>query len=204
MLLNATAKFVLPVLAIAAAAALSFGPQLHQAHAQGAVMSQPNSGGPGSPDVVTVNDPEGPPPNPKNIPFTLPKDIKWNGRPGQQETANLYGNPNQPGPYAILIKWYPGNFSKPHTHDKTRWIYVVSGTWWVSSSSVFDVRNTYPLHAGSASVDEAGAIHYDGARKGEKEPGVILLAGIGPVNSVQVDESGKPRPPAPAAAAAAH
>ena len=79
---------------------------------------------------------------------------------------------------------------------------MVSGTWWVSSSSVFDVRTTYPLHAGSTSVDEAGAIHFDGARKGEKEPGVILLAGIGPVNSVQVDESSRvrkrSRPPRPA------
>jgi hypothetical protein len=193
-------QFGLPALAIAAGAAIAFAPQLH---AQNAAQNQPASGGPGSPDVVTVTDPAGPPPNPKNIPFVLPKDIKWTGRPGQSETANLYGNPNQPGPYAVLIKWYPGNFSRPHTHDKTRWIYVVSGTWWVSSSSVFDVRTTYPLHAGSTSVDEAGAIHFDGARKGEKEPGVILLAGIGPVNSVQVDESGKPRPPA-AAAPAAH
>ncbi len=199
--MKTTLKFGLAALAVASAGAVAF---TSRTQAQNAAMSQPASGGPGSPDVVTVNDPEGPPPNPKNIPFVLPKDIKWTGRPGQQETANLYGNPNQPGPYAILIKWYPGNFSRPHTHDKTRWIYVVSGTWWVSSSSVFDIRNTYPLHAGSASVDEAGAIHYDGARKGEKEPGVILLAGIGPVNSVQVDESGRPRPPAAAAAPAAH
>jgi hypothetical protein len=28
---------------------------------------------------------------------------------------------------------------------------------------------------------------------GEKEPAVILLAGIGPVKSVSVDENGKPR-----------
>ncbi len=191
--MNPISRFAVPALAVAAGAALVFAPH---GFAQNAAPAGPAAG---APDVVTVNDPPGPPPNPANIPFVLPKDIKWTGRPGQQETANLYGNPNQPGPYAILIKWYPGNFSRPHTHDKTRWIYVVSGTWWVSSSSVFDVRTTYPLHAGSFSTDEAGAVHFDGARKGEKEPGVILLAGIGPVNSVQVDESGKPRPPAPAA-----
>jgi len=186
-------KFALPILAIAAGAAVAFAPHSFAQNAGPAA---------GAPDVVTVNDPPGPPPNPANIPFVLPKDIKWTGRPGQQETANLYGNPNQPGPYAILIKWYPGNFSRPHTHDKVRQIYVVSGTWWVSSSSVFDVRTTYPLHAGSTSTDEAGAIHFDGARKGEKEPGVILLAGVGPVNSVSVDENGKPIPRAPAAPAA--
>ena len=191
-------KIGLPAAAVIAGAAITFAP--HSFAQDG--KNQPASGGPGSPDVVTVNDPEGAPPDPKNIPFVLPKDIKWTGRPGQQETASLYGDPNKAGPYAILIKWYPGNFSRPHTHDKVRNIYVVSGTWWVSSSSVFDIRKTYPLHAGSTSVDEAGAIHFDGARKGEKEPGVILLAGIGPVNSVSVDESGKPIPRAPAAAAA--
>lgn len=193
--LKTITKLGLPALALMAGAAIAFAPHSFAQSAQ----NQPASGGPGSPDVVTVNDPEGAPPDPKNIPFVLPKDIKWTGRPGQQETAALYGDQSKPGPYAVLIKWYPGNFSRPHTHDKTRWIYVVSGTWWVSSSSVFDVRKTYPLHAGSTSVDEAGAIHFDGARKGEKEPGVILLAGIGPVNSVSVDESGKPIPRAPAA-----
>jgi hypothetical protein len=199
--LKTISKFGLPAAAIIVGAAIAFAPHSFAQIAQ----NQPASGGPGSPDVVTVTDPEGAPPDPKNIPFVLPKDIKWTGRPGQQETAALYGDPAKPGPYAILIKWYPGNFSRPHTHDKVRNIYVVSGTWWVSSSSVFDVRKTYPLHAGSTSTDEAGAIHFDGARKGEKEPGVILLAGIGPVNSVSVDETGKPIPRAPAAAApAAH
>jgi hypothetical protein len=197
--LKTIARIALPALAVAAGATLVFAPH---SLAQNAAPAGPAAG---APDVVTVNDPEGPPPNPANIPFVLPKDIKWTGTPGRQETANLYGNPSQPGPYAILIKWYPGNFSRPHTHDKTRWIYVVSGTWWVSSSSVFDVRTTYPLHAGSVSTDEANAIHFDGARKGEKEPGVILLAGIGPVNSVSVGPDGKPIPRTPAAAApAAH
>lgn len=188
--MKATMKLGLAAFAVAAAAALAF---TSQTRAQNAAPAGPAAG---APDVVTLNDPPGPPPNPANIPFVLPKDIKWSGRPGVEETANLYGDPSKEGPYAILIKWYPGNFSRPHTHDKTRWIYVVSGTWWVSSSSVFDVRTTYPLHAGSFSTDLPNAIYFDGARKGEKEPGVILLAGIGPVNSVQVDESGKPRPPA--------
>ena len=112
-----TPKIGLPVLVVAAGAAIVLAPQLQ---AQNGAQSQPTSGGPGSPDVVTVNDPEGPPPNPANIPFVLPKDIKWTGGRVSRETANLYGNPNQAGPYAILIKWYPGNFSRPHTHDKTR------------------------------------------------------------------------------------
>ena len=84
---------------------------------------------------ATASDPEGAPPDPGHVPFVLPKDIKWIGTPGKQETAFLYGNPDKAGPYAVLYKWYPGAFSHPHFHDRTRWIYVVSGTWWVSSSN---------------------------------------------------------------------
>ena len=149
---------------------------------------------PGSPQTVTVNDPAGAPPDPSHIPFTLPKDIKWTGRPGQQETAHLYGDPSKPGPYAVLIKWYPGNFSHPHFHTAPRWIYVVSGTWWVSSSSVYNEKLTYPVPAGSFVQDMVNTIHWDGSRAGDKEPAVLLITGIGPSANTAVDENGKPVP----------
>jgi len=41
---------------------------------------------------ATLSDPEGPPPNPANVPFVLPKDIKWTGDPARQQTAVLYGD----------------------------------------------------------------------------------------------------------------
>jgi len=148
---------------------------------------------------ATLSDPEGPPPSPANVPFVLPKDIKWTGDPARQQTAVLYGDQSKEGPYGVLIKWAPGAFSRPHFHDQTRWIYVVSGTWWVSSSNVYDERTTYPFHAGTFSTDVANTVHWDGARTGEKEPAVILLTGVGPVKTVQVDENGKPLPPRPAA-----
>jgi hypothetical protein len=40
----------------------------------------------------------------------------------------------------------------------------VSGTWWVSSSNVYDERTTYPFHAGTFSTDVANTVHWDGAR----------------------------------------
>ena len=143
---------------------------------------------------ATISDPEGPPPNPANVPFVLPKDIKWTGDPARQQTAVLYGDQSKEGPYGVLIKWAPGAFSRPHFHDQTRWIYVVSGTWWVSSSNVYDEKTTYPFHAGTFSTDVANTVHWDGARSGEREPAIILLSGVGPVKTVQVDENGKPLP----------
>jgi hypothetical protein len=155
-----------------------------------------------APYMATVNDPPGPVPDPGHVPFTLAKDIKWTGTPGRQETAILWGDPAKPGPYGILIKWYPGSFSRPHKHSGNRWVYVVSGTWWVSSSNVYDTRLTYPVPAGTRTEDVPDTVHWDGTRAGEKEPSVILLSGIGPVITTQVDEQGRPLPPAPGRSAA--
>ncbi len=158
------------------------------ADAQSAAASNPST-------HATLSDPPGSPPDAGHIPFVLPPDVKWTGDPTRQQAAVLYGDPTREGPYGLLIKWYPGAFSRPHFHDQTRWIYVVSGTWWVSSGNVYDEKTTYPFHAGTFSTDVANTVHWDGCRAGEKEPAIILLTGVGPVKTVQVDETGKPVPP---------
>jgi hypothetical protein len=142
--------------------------------------------------VITIHDPAGPKPNPARVGVILPKDIKCSGKVGVQQTCYLYGDPSKPGPYTVMYKWYPGHFSKPHFHNGERWAYVVSGTWWVSSSNVQDISTTYPVHAGTVAIDRKNGIHWDGARTGEKEPAVIILSGIGPVVTTQVDANGKP------------
>jgi len=154
------------------------------AHAQGA--------------KATINDPAGPLPDPTHIPVTLPKDIKWTGQEGRQQMGLLFGDPNKAGLYGVIYKWYPGNFSQPHFHDQERYAYVISGTWWVSTTNVYDEKTTYPVRAGTVAIDKANTVHWDGARTGEKEPAVLVLVGMGPVKTIQVDETGKPKPAAPA------
>ena len=146
----------------------------------------------------TVSDPAGPLPDPTHIPLTLPPDIKWTGQEGRMQQGLLFGDPNKAGMYGVVIKWYPGNFSQPHFHDQERYAYVISGTWWMASTNVYDEKVTYPVHAGSVVIDKANTVHWDGARVGEKEPAVLMLVGMGPVKTVQVDETGKPKAPAPA------
>jgi hypothetical protein len=149
----------------------------------------------GDPKIgTTVNDPIGPKPDPSQIPVTEAKDIVCTGTVGVQQMCKLYGDPDKPGPYSVIYKWWPGHFSKPHFHNNERWAYVISGTWWSSTSKVYDERTTYPVHAGSVAVDKKNAIHWDGARTGEKEPAVLLLTGNGPNTTIQVDETGKPLP----------
>lgn len=146
---------------------------------------------------ATLADPAGPLPDPSHIPITLPKDIKWTGQEGRQQQGLLFGDPAKPGMYGVVIKWYPGNFSQPHFHDQERYAYIISGTWWVSSSNVYDEKLTHPVRAGSVVIDKANTVHWDGSRTGETEPAVLMLVGMGPVKTVQVDESGKPKPATP-------
>ena len=137
-------------------------------------------------------------PDASHIPFILPENIPWQGTVGQNQRYNILGNPSEPGPYIQLLKWYPGAYSKPHLHEKVRYITVLSGTWWVSSSNHYDPTKTYPLPAGSIVRDEANTVHWDGARD---VPTVLMISGDGPAPNIAVDEDGK-RVPRPAAGAA--
>ncbi len=190
--MTAITKIGIPAVAILAGAAIA----LTGATAQ-------NTPAAPAPYIATVNDPAGPVPDPTHIPIVLPKDIKWPGcgaGPCRSEQVTLWGDPTKAGPYGLLIKWYPGAFSRPHMHNGDRWIYVVSGTWWVSSSNVYDTRLTHPVVAGTSLMDVPNTVHFDGNRAGAKEPAIILLAGVGPVTTTQVDEQGKPLPGRGAAA----
>jgi quercetin dioxygenase-like cupin family protein len=142
---------------------------------------------------TTVSDPVGPVPDPSHVPLVLPTDIKCRGAQGAQQTCTLFGDPEKAGLYGVIIKWWPGHFSKPHFHDQDRYAYVISGTWWVSTSNIYDERTTYPVHAGSVSIDVKNTVHWDGARAGEKEPAVLELVGMGPVKTIPVDENGTPK-----------
>ena len=83
----------------------------------------------------------------------LPDAINWSGwingfPPYSGEMATLYGGLDKPGPYLVLMKWYPGYMSAPHTYATDRLSLVLSGTWWVNSGADFDPDNTVPVPAG--------------------------------------------------------
>jgi hypothetical protein len=123
-----------------------------------------------------------PVPDPSHIVFTPPKDIKWKMGTGSDQ-AVIFGDPDKPGLYGILIRWHPGNFSHPHFHNTDRYAYVISGTWWVSSSDTYDLSKTYPMPAGSVVTDLANTVHFDGAKDGDA---LLELVGMGPVTTTPV------------------
>ena len=122
-------------------------------------------------------------PDPGHIPLVFGKDIKWKGGEGSQN-ATLFGDPSKPGIYGVLIRWMPGHNSMPHFHTTPRYAYVVSGTWWVSSSTHYDPKQMYPAPAGTYVTDVPNTIHWDGA-KAETGPTIIMLVGEGPVKTVR-------------------
>lgn len=132
----------------------------------------------------------GPVPDPKHIQFILPEDIPWKGAEGGNQTWNIFGSPTEPGPYLQLMKWWPGAYSGPHMHPNTRNMLVVSGTWWVSTSTTQDKTQTYPLTAGTIVTEPGYTYHWDGARN---EPAVLLVWGNGPSPNIAVDENGLPK-----------
>lgn len=121
-------------------------------------------------------------PDPTHIPIVFGKDIQWKNGEGE---ARLFGDPNKPGIYGVLIKWLPGHNSRPHFHSTDRYIYVVSGTWWVSSSTTYDKSRMYPVPAGSFVTDIANTVHWDGAKE-STGPCILLLVGEGPMHTTQL------------------
>lgn len=129
-------------------------------------------------------------PDPTHIRIVFGKNIKWQN--GKAESP-LFGDPDKPGIYGVLIEWLPGHYSKPHFHSTDRYIYVVSGTWWVSASSTYDTSKMYPIPAGSFVTDIANAVHWDGAKK-STGPCLLMLVGEGPMHTTQLAQRDPSRP----------
>ena len=131
--------------------------------------------------------------NPAETQVTLPDQIKWTGwsagPPHSAEMATLFGGLDKPGEYMVLMKWYPGFMSAPHSYATDRLCLVLSGTWWVNSGREFDPGGTVPVPAGGFVRRVAHTPHYDGVKQSAREPVVIGIFGIAPVDLELVDPS---------------
>jgi len=124
--------------------------------------------------------------DPAQTQVTLPDQYRWKpglaGAPAQSvETVPVFGATDKPGPYVVLIKWHPGYMSAPHTYVTDRLCFVISGTWWVNSGENFEPEATVPVPAGGFVRRVAHTPHYDGVKKGGKEPAIIGISGQAPI-----------------------
>jgi hypothetical protein len=123
--------------------------------------------------------------DPAAIKMTLPDKIPWveNERAGSA-AAILAGDPSKPGIYVELTKWHAGHMSRPHFHPNDRYIYVISGTWWVGTGTKYDPNSTVPMPPGSFVTHYGKGIHYDGAKDADC---VIEIVGMGPATSTPAE-----------------
>lgn len=102
--------------------------------------------------------------DPNNAITFQPGQIKWE-KGEAADKAWPIGDEHKPGACLELIRWHAGHFSHPHYHERARHAVVLEGTWWVSTSNVYDPEhNTVPFPAGSVLTDLPKGIHYDGAK----------------------------------------
>jgi quercetin dioxygenase-like cupin family protein len=122
-------------------------------------------------------------PDLKVLAFTPPDKINWTGNDANKQ-AILAGDPSKPGLYVVLTKWLPHHMSHPHFHPNDRYIYVISGTWWVGTGSKYDPDSTTPMPAGSFVTHYGKQIHYDGAKDEEV---TLEIVGMGPATSTPAE-----------------
>jgi hypothetical protein len=131
--------------------------------------------------------------DPRETIIRLPDQIAWQSPRGfperSVETAPLFGDTTGSGLYYVLVRWYPGYMSAPHTYITDRLCVVISGTWWCDSGADFDPANTVPVPAGGFVERVARTPHYDGVKADGKEPAVIAICGMAPVGQTWLEPS---------------
>jgi hypothetical protein len=135
--------------------------------------------------------------DPNETQVSLPDQFQWkpalpSAPPQSVETVPVFGATDKPGLYAVLIKWHPGYMSAPHTYVTDRLCFVISGTWWVNSGENFEPEATVPVPAGGFVRRVAHTPHYDGVKKGSKEPAVIGIFGQAPIEFKLTDPTKPP------------
>jgi hypothetical protein len=111
---------------------------------------------------------------------TTPAEMKWNAQGGLamagMEQVNLVGNPSEPGPYTLRLKFPAGYKLAPHVHPDNREVTILSGTWYTGYGTSFEATALKALPAGSFYTEPANVAHFVEVR----EPVIIQVSGIGP------------------------
>jgi len=110
---------------------------------------------------------------------TTPSEMQWGSQGGLampgMEQVNLVGNPSEPGPYTLRLKFPAGYKVAPHVHPDNREITILSGTWRVGYGTKFDEAALKTLPVGSFYTEPADVAHFIEVR----EPVVIQVSGTG-------------------------
>lgn len=127
----------------------------------------------------------------------LPQDLKWTSIPSLpkgMEVANLLGNPNEKtnATWVARVKFAANVKLMPHSHPDTRYVTVLSGTYYQGASERFDEKSVRAYPPGSFIIVPAGAKHFVWAKDGEV---IVQESGASPTATFFVDQASEPRNP---------
>jgi hypothetical protein len=121
------------------------------------------------------------------------KELK--GQPAAQDSVarpvarTITGDPQKAGRFVVRITFPRGFHTDPHYHSVDITGRVLRGRLLMGSSARFDTAQVVPFEQRGSPVVEAGQVHYDWWPEG----GELEIEGVGPMRTVMVDSTGKPR-----------
>jgi hypothetical protein len=125
-------------------------------------------------------------------PLTNENHTRMQPEDAPDSTFAVFGLQNAEGFYVVRNRFAPHQTSRPHYHDKDRWVTVIKGTWYGGEGDVFRPETMIPIKAGGFQYHKAMMHHYDGSMDDNEV--IVQIMGYGPVKTIQteVDEKGNP------------
>lgn len=120
-----------------------------------------------------------------------PEDLVWTLLPSGVERAVLQGDPSEPGPFTLRLR-YPAGYEKgPHYHPRDAFVTVLSGEYFRGYGNRVDQSGGIRLTPGTFSVNPGKVSHYEWTTM----PAEIQVHATGPWETVYVDDHGEPVEP---------
>ncbi|MEF0942970.1 cupin domain-containing protein [Rhizobium sp. BR 362] len=106
-----------------------------------------------------------------------------------QSAKTLYGDPTKPGLYTVLLRLEPHKRIMPLSHPDSRFVTILSGTFYVGFGNAYDETKLNALPAGGIYTEPANANHFGETRD---EPTLVAITGYGPSGTTYANPADAP------------
>ena len=110
---------------------------------------------------------------------------------GGQSAQVLYGDPTKPGLYTVLLRLEPHKRIMPLSHPDSRFVTVLSGTFYFGFGDKYDQGGLKALPPGGIYTEPAHANHFGETRD---EPVLVAITGYGPSGTTYANPADAPKP----------
>jgi hypothetical protein len=108
-----------------------------------------------------------------------------------QSAQVLYGDPTKPGLYTVLLRLEPHKRIMPLSHPDSRFVTVLSGTFYIGFGDKYEQTGLKPLPPGGIYTEPAHVNHFGETRD---EPVLVAITGYGPSGTTYANPADAPKP----------